>query len=139
MSKKRMKKAAAAKPSPVMAACRGLGLSALAAALLCALFAALIVKGVLPQTSDALAGSIAAAAAAFAGALLAAKQARSQKLLSALGVCAVFALALLLGNLLFIEGAPDGALRIALPVVLAGTLAGIMGSRKRAHRAGRRK
>ncbi len=139
MKKKSRKKAASGKPAPAIAACRGLGLCAAVTALLCALFAALIVKGVLPQQAEGIAGSIAAALAAFAGALLAAKQARTQKLLSALGMCAVFALILLMGNLLFVRAAPTGALWIAPPVILAGGLAGILGSRKGARRPVHRK
>ena len=139
MRKTGMNKTNAAKMAPAMAACQGLGLCIVMTLAICTVSAALIVKGVLPQQSDGIAGSIAAAVSAFGGAYLTAKQAKAQKLVCSLVMCAVYALVLLVGNLLFVEGSPGGALRVALPVLAAGVLAALAGSRKRTKRPVRKK
>ena len=139
MKKTGVKKSGAGKAAPTMAALKGLGVCAGLTLALCALCAMLIVNGVLPQGLNKTAGSIAATIAAFGGAMLTTRQAKQQKLLCALGMSMAYALVLLLGNLLFIEGSPAGALRIALPVLIAGILAALTGSRTRAKSPARRK
>ena len=139
MKKTGVKKQSTGKAAPAIATLKGLGVCAGLTFALCALCAMLIVNGVLPQGLDKTAGSIAATVAAFGGAMLTTKQAKQQKLLCALGMSVAYALVLLLGNLLFIEGSPAGALRIALPVLIAGILAALTGSRTRAKKPVRRK
>lgn len=139
MKKTGGKKTGAGKTTPVTAALKGLGVCALLTILMCALSAMLIVKGILPQELDAAAGSIAAAIASFSGALLTTKQAKNKKMICTLGMSLTYALMLLLGNLLFIEASPAGALRIVLPVAVAGVLALLIGNRKQPKHSSRRK
>ena len=139
MKKTGGKKTGAGKTTPVTAALMGLGVCALFTILMCALSAMLIVKGILPQELDAAAGSIAAAIASFSGALLTTKQAKNKKMICTLGMSLTYALMLLLGNLLFIEASPAGALRIVLPVAVAGVLALLIGNRKQPKHSSRRK
>ena len=139
MKKTGGKKTGAGKTTPVTAALKGLGVCALLTILMCALSAMLIVKGILPQELDAAAGSIAAAIASFSGALLTTKQAKNKKMICTLGMSLTYALMLLLGNLLFIEASPAGALRIVLPVAVAGILALLIGNRKQTKHSTRRK
>ena len=139
MKKTGGKKTGGGKTTPVTAALKGLGVCALLTILMCALSAMLIVKGILPQELDAAAGSIAAAIASFSGALLTTKQAKNKKMICTLGMSLTYALMLLLGNLLFIEASPAGALRIVLPVAVAGVLALLIGNRKQPKHSSRRK
>ena len=85
------------------------------------------------------AGSVSAAIASFGGALLTTKQAKSKKMICALGMSLAYALMLLLGNLLFVESSPAGALRVVLPVGVAGILALLIGNRKQTKHSTRRK
>lgn len=126
--KKGTQKAAAGKQPPSASAIKAVALCALTAALLCALFAFLTIKGVLAQSMTAAGGSVAAAAASFAGAYLAAKQAKSKKLVFALIVSAAFAVLLFLVNVLFFSVSGAGILRVLLPVLITGVLGGILGS-----------
>lgn len=137
--KKGTKKAAAVKQTPAMAITRGVLLSAAIAALLCALFAYLTLKGVLAQSMTAAGGSAAAAIASFAGAFFAAKKAKSKKLVLALIVSAAFAAVLLIINVLFFALSGAGALRVLLPVLIAGVLGGILGSSREDAKRRRRK
>ena len=127
------------KTTPVTAALKGLGVCAFLTILMCALSAMLIVKGILPQGLDAAAGSVSAAIASFGGALLTTKQAKNKKMICALGMSLAYALMLLLGNLLFVESSPAGALRVVLPVGVAGILALLIGNRKQTKHSTRRK
>ncbi len=139
MKRTGVKRVGIAKSAPTASVCKGLGLSLALTAALCALCALLVIKGVLPQTALSIAAGVTAAVAAFGGAHLTARQAGKQKLLCALGACAAYLLVLLLGNLLFVEGSPDGALTVAIPALLAGVIAAVLGCGQRAKRHVRRK
>lgn len=139
MKQKGFRKAAAAKQTPIMAACKGMGLCAVMTALLCALFAFMTRKGVLPQTMTGAGGSVAAALASLLGAFLAAKEAKGKKLIFSLIVCGAYAVLLLLVNVLFFRISAEGVLRVLLPVLAAGVLGGVLGSTGAGKRRGRRK
>lgn len=139
MKKTGIKKSGASARTPVTAGLRGLLCSLVVTVLSCALFALLILKGIVPLELSASVSSVAAALAAFCGAYLAARQAKGQKLLCALAMCGAYALILLMGNLLFVTEAPTGALRIVLPVLAAGALSALLGNRGRSRRPAHRK
>ena len=115
----------------------GVGLAA--AITLAALFAALVLGGIVQQRQIEGAAVFAAGIGALAGAFYAVKMAEQKKLAAAALGAAVYAFVLLMGNLLFVD-TPVGIGRIGCACLGAAALASLIAARrpKRTHAARRR-
>lgn len=116
----------------------GVGLAA--AITLAALFAALVLGGIVQQRQIEGAAVFAAGIGALAGAFYAVKMAEQKKLAAAALGAAVYAFVLLMGNLLFVDTPPVGIGRIGCACLSAAALASLIAARrpKRLHAARRR-
>ena len=97
---------------------------------LTAISAALVRAGVISQGSMEMAALFASALAVFFGSLMAAGRFSQKKLPLTMAACGGYLAALLLGNLLFTEGAPHGVLLVAGPALGAALLAALLAGRK---------
>ena len=116
----------------------GVGLAA--AITLAALFAALVLGGIVQQRQIEGAAVFAAGIGALAGAFYAVKMAEQKKLAAAALGAAVYSFVLLMGNLLFVDTPPVGIGRIGCDCLGAAALASLIAARrpKRLHAARRR-
>ena len=97
---------------------------------LSAIAAALVRAGIISQGSMKTAALCASAIAVFLGSLFAAKGFVQKKLPLTMAACIGYLAALLLGNLLFAKGAPQGVLLVAGPALGAALLAALLAGRK---------
>ena len=97
---------------------------------LMAIMSALVLGGAIGQGSVQTAGLCANALAVFLGSLIAAKGFSQKRLPMTLASAGGYLLLLLLGNLLFVDAAPTGALAVVLPSAGAAFLAAMLASRK---------
>ena len=90
----------------------------------------LVLGGAIGQGRIRTAALAANALAVFLGSLFAAHRFAQRKLLFTLASAGGYLLLLLLGNLAFVKGTPDGLLWVMLPALGAATLAALLASRK---------
>ena len=98
--------------------------------ILTAIASVMVLGGTIGQGSIQTAALAANALAVFFGSLFAAHRFVQRKLLLTLASAGGYLLLLLLGNLAFVKGMPEGILRVMLPALGAATLAALLASRK---------
>ena len=105
---------------------------------LCAVAAAMVLGGLVPQEMIPIAALVCLGAGTAVGCRLALKAETKRKWIHVGILTGITALLLLLGNLLFAAGAPYGWLRVLIALVIGGTLA-ILTASGRKKRAGKRR
>ena len=134
---RRRKKGTKKKGGPAGWVLKGACIGTLAGLVLCAAAAALVVRGVFPQSQVMTIGRIAAAAGVAAAGISCAWMAAEQKTVWAAACCGGMAILALIGNLLLIGGA--GGAPVWAGAVLAGVLGAVLIQMRPAKRTRRRK